>query len=54
MVKTEALLASALHPFTGLIYAVMRIVVGVALAFHGAQKVLGILGADAKDIGSQL
>lgn len=54
MAKPEALLASALHPFTGLIYAVMRIVVGVAFAFHGAQKVLGILGADAKDIGSQL
>jgi putative oxidoreductase len=38
---------------TDIAYALLRIVTGLMFAFHGAQKVLGVLG-DAKPVGSQL
>jgi len=35
-------------------YALMRIVAGVMLAFHGAQKILGLLSQFQPAVGSQL
>lgn len=43
-----------LTPLTDPVYATMRIVVGLLLAFHGAQKVLGVLAASQPPVGSQL
>jgi putative oxidoreductase len=35
-------------------YALLRIASGAMFAFHGAQKVFGLLGADRPPVGSQL
>jgi len=35
-------------------YALLRIIAGIMFAFHGAQKILGILGATRPPMGSQL
>jgi putative oxidoreductase len=35
-------------------YALMRIVAGFMFSFHGAEKVLGLLGASQPAIGSQI
>jgi putative oxidoreductase len=35
-------------------YALMRIVAGFMFSFHGAEKVLGVLGASQPAIGSQI
>lgn len=36
------------------LYAVLRIVAGVLFAFHGAQKVLGVLSEFTPQVGSQI
>lgn len=41
-----------LGKFSGLLYAVMRIVVGLMFAQHGAQKLFGWLGGMGEDGGS--
>ncbi len=43
---------SFLGKFSGLIYAAMRIVVGLMFAQHGAQKLFGWLGGMGEDGGS--
>lgn len=43
---------SFLGKFSGLIYAAMRIVVGLMFAQHGAQKLFGWLGGMSEDGGS--
>ncbi len=43
---------SFLGKFSGLIYALMRIVVGLMFAQHGAQKLFGWLGGMGEDGGS--
>jgi len=43
-----------LSKYTEQSYAILRIVIGVLLFFHGLQKALGILAEAAKPIGSQL
>lgn len=43
-----------LQPFEKQTYALMRIVFGLLFAFHGAQKILGILGDSTPEIGSQI
>jgi putative oxidoreductase len=35
-------------------YALLRIVAGIMFAFHGAQKLLGVLGGSQAAVGSQL
>jgi len=35
-------------------YALLRIMAGLMFSFHGAQKILGVLGATRPPIGSQL
>ncbi|MGD2090849.1 MAG: DoxX family protein [Candidatus Aminicenantes bacterium] len=35
-------------------YALMRIVAGIMFAFHGAQKILGVLSQSQPPVGSQL
>jgi putative oxidoreductase len=39
--------------FSPYIYAVLRIVVGLAFAQHGAQKLFGVLGGNAVELMSQ-
>jgi putative oxidoreductase len=39
--------------FSPYIYAVLRIVVGLAFAQHGAQKLFGVLGGNAVELTSQ-
>ena len=43
---------SFLGKFSGLIYALMRIVVGLLFAQHGAQKLFGFLGGMGQDGGT--
>src|ERR1051325_6197837 len=43
-----------LSKYSNEVYAVLRIVVGFLLAFHGAQKILGILSDFQPPVGSQL
>jgi putative oxidoreductase len=54
MPPIERTLSAVLGPFTETIYAALRIVSGAALAFHGAQKVLGFMSETQPDLGSQL
>ena len=50
----ELFLAKLLVPKSDLIYSVLRIVSGLAFAFHGMQKVLGILTTKQPEVMSQL
>jgi putative oxidoreductase len=43
-----------LKRFSDYAYALLRIVAGAMFAFHGVQKVLGILAASQPPVGSQL
>lgn len=43
-----------LAPLTEPVYAAMRIVAGLMFAFHGVQKVLGVLTENQPPVGSQL
>src|SRR5438552_1419998 len=48
------MLPGLLAPHAGRTYAILRIVSGLAFAFHGAQILAGILGVDRAPIGSQI
>ncbi len=43
-----------LEQYTDLSYAILRIVVGAIFAFHGVQKLFGVLTEHQPSIGSQL
>jgi putative oxidoreductase len=43
-----------LAPFTEPVYAALRIVAGLMFAFHGVQKIFGILTENQPPVGSQL
>ena len=43
-----------LEKYADYAYALMRIVVGFMLMFHGAQKILGVLSPSQPPVGSQL
>jgi putative oxidoreductase len=47
------MLARLLAPLTDTVYAVLRIVAGLMFAFHGLQKLFGVL-ADTQPFGTQL
>ena len=42
-----------LGPYSAYLYALLRIVAGVAFAQHGAQKLFGLLGGTAVELTSQ-
>lgn len=44
---------NVLGPYRGIIYALLRIVAGLAFAQHGAQKLFGVLGGTAQPLMSQ-
>lgn len=48
------MIGRALNPLSGHIYAMLRIVVGLLIAVHGMQKILGILGGHQPEVMSQL
>lgn len=48
------MLASYLAPRTDVVYAALRIVSGLLFAFHGLQKVFGVLTESQPPVGSQL
>jgi len=48
------MLSRLLTPRTEIVYAVMRITVGLLFAFHGIQKIFGVLAEFQPPIGSQL
>jgi putative oxidoreductase len=48
------MLAKILVPRTDAVYAALRIVTGLLFAFHGMQKILGVLTEWQPDVGSQL
>ncbi len=48
------MLSRLLHPLTDSVYATLRIIVGLLFAFHGLQKVFGILSQFQPPVGSQL
>ncbi len=43
-----------LEKYSGHTYALMRIVVGLLMSFHGMQKILGILSEFQPPVGSQI
>jgi putative oxidoreductase len=43
-----------LEKYTDYVYALLRIVAGFMLTFHGAQKILGVLTTFQPPVGSQL
>lgn len=45
---------AALSRFSGGAYALLRIVAGAMFAFHGAQKIFGVLTDHQPEVGSQL
>lgn len=48
------MLTRFLAPLTEPVYAAMRIVVGLMFAFHGVQKIFGVLTENQPPVGSQL
>jgi putative oxidoreductase len=48
------MLSKFLAPRTDAVYAAMRIVVGLLFAFHGMQKLFGVLSEHQPAVGSQL
>lgn len=48
------MLSKVLAPRTEAVYAAMRIVVGLLFAFHGMQKIFGVLTEFQPPVGSQL
>lgn len=48
------MLSRLLHPFTDSVYAALRIIVGLLFAFHGLQKIFGVLSEFQPPAGSQL
>lgn len=48
------MLQRLLAPHSGRAYALLRIVSGLLFAFHGAQKILGVLTDHQPEIGSQM
>jgi putative oxidoreductase len=48
------MLARTLSPFSERAFAILRIVVGVLFAFHGAQKLFGFAGGHEVPIASKL
>ena len=48
------MLANVLAPRTDVVYAALRIVTGLLFAFHGIQKVFGVLTEHQPPVGSQL
>lgn len=48
------MLQRILEPWTETVYAIMRIVVGLLFAFHGVQKVFGVMTEYQPPVGSQL
>ena len=48
------MLSRLLHPLTDPVYATLRIIVGLLFAFHGLQKVFGVLSQFQPPVGSQL
>jgi putative oxidoreductase len=43
-----------LHAFSGVAYALLRVVAGLLFACHGAQKLLGVLGGQQPPMFSQI
>lgn len=48
------MLATYLAPRTDVVYAALRIVSGLLFAFHGLQKIFGVLTESQPPVGSQL
>lgn len=48
------MLSRILHPHAERAYALLRIVAGLMFAFHGAQKILGVLSPGQPPVGSQI
>ncbi len=48
------MLSRFLTPLTDPVYAALRIILGLLLAFHGLQKVFGVLSEFQASVGSQL
>lgn len=44
----------SLEKYSDHVYALMRIMAGIMFAFHGAQKILGVLSQFQPPVGSQL
>jgi putative oxidoreductase len=43
-----------LEKYADYAYALLRMLAGIMFAFHGAQKLLGVLGGSRPPVGSQL
>jgi putative oxidoreductase len=52
--KEFEMLSRILGPRTETVYAAMRIIVGLLFAFHGIQKIFGVLTEFQPSVGSQL
>lgn len=52
--KIESVLKQALGGHSGRVYVLLRIVAGLLFAFHGMQKVLGILAEGQPEMFSQV